>query len=717
MSSRVRTKRQMLQCEPLENRRMLATITVNSALDNFDVNAPATDSMVTLREAILAANQNVQVGDANTGTAGEDTIRFAPELAGQTILLDHGQLEISEDLRIDASGLADGITIDAQQQSRVIFFSQVTGTTDGDLTLSNLTIRGGQTAFGTSKSGGGIYFQSFRGSLDISESTITDNHSDGFKSHGGGIYFNSELGNLNISNSSISDNHTAGIESHGGGIFFSTRLGRAIVTECLIDRNYTQSNNSVGGGIAAIGENRPQSIGDLLNVSNSRITGNRTEGFGSDGGGIYAHDAIITGSIIAENSAGGGGTESDGGGLKAGMLSISDSAIFGNAARGNGGGIDADTVTLTNSTVSENRLSTDPILAGRGGGVHANQATILSATITRNSAGINGGGGVFTAGTVRNSIIAGNTITGGAEGFDVAGSLALWNSLIGDGGIAFQPSVTPNANGNIIGGGFLDAIDPRLGPLKDNGGPTPTHGLKVDSPALNLGQFGAPGDDDIPLFDQRGEGFTRVLGGRLDIGAFEGFVPPDGDFDEDGDWDCDDIDSLIGVIVIGTNNILFDMNADGAVDLLDRDAWLAAAGANNHTSGNPYYVGDANLDGFVDTRDFNVWNNHRFRTTNGWCEGDFDANGVADVSDFNLWNANKFQYSDGPMSLRANGFGKSPDGDSFIQIATIPPFVVSLNLNTADDHSHTNGSDSERLIDRVFASPTRLCLSPRLSCD
>lgn len=65
--------------------------------------------------------------------------------------------------------------------------------------------------------------------------------------------------------------------------------------------------------------------------------------------------------------------------------------------------------------------------------------------------------------------------------------------------------------------------DPKLGPLADLGGPTPTHALRFDSPALDAGSSG-----DLAK-DQRG--FTRPIdspaianvqgGDGSDIGAYE----------------------------------------------------------------------------------------------------------------------------------------------------------------------------------------------------
>jgi hypothetical protein len=55
-------------------------------------------------------------------------------------------------------------------------------------------------------------------------------------------------------------------------------------------------------------------------------------------------------------------------------------------------------------------------------------------------------------------------------------------------------------------------LDPKLGPLQDNGGPTWTHALLEGSAAIDAGD-----DSAAPTTDQRG--LSRV--GTSDIGAFE----------------------------------------------------------------------------------------------------------------------------------------------------------------------------------------------------
>ena len=57
-------------------------------------------------------------------------------------------------------------------------------------------------------------------------------------------------------------------------------------------------------------------------------------------------------------------------------------------------------------------------------------------------------------------------------------------------------------------------VQPLLGPLADNGGPTQTHALLAGSPAIDAGD-----DTAAPATDQRG--VARPQGARSDIGSVE----------------------------------------------------------------------------------------------------------------------------------------------------------------------------------------------------
>src|SRR5262249_35869728 len=69
-------------------------------------------------------------------------------------------------------------------------------------------------------------------------------------------------------------------------------------------------------------------------------------------------------------------------------------------------------------------------------------------------------------------------------------------------------------------GGTIRSTLPLVAPLADNGGPPPTMALLPDSPAINAGPNPVANFEGNQN-DQRGEGFPRVVGGVVDIGAFE----------------------------------------------------------------------------------------------------------------------------------------------------------------------------------------------------
>ncbi len=106
---------------------------------------------------------------------------------------------------------------------------------------------------------------------------------------------------------------------------------------------------------------------------------------------------------------------------------------------------------------------------------------------------------------------------------------------------------------------------------------------------------------------------------------------PNGDFDNNGLLDCEDL--LLLSLAVNAEDEDFDLNADGSVTGEDITFWI--------TEIKQTLPGDANLDFVVDTSDFNIWNSGKF-TSGFWCTGDFTGNFLVDASDFNVWNANKF---------------------------------------------------------------------------
>ncbi len=119
----------------------------------------------------------------------------------------------------------------------------------------------------------------------------------------------------------------------------------------------------------------------------------------------------------------------------------------------------------------------------------------------------------------------------------------------------------------------------------------------------------------------------------------------DGDFDNNGEYECADVDALVADIAAGNDTAAFDLTGDGVVDQTDLTAWLSEAGEAILGPGQAISPGDATLDGVVDVSDFGRWNSAKFTATAAWCNGDFNASGTVDVSDYTIWNSNKFRVN------------------------------------------------------------------------
>ncbi len=71
---------------------------------------------------------------------------------------------------------------------------------------------------------------------------------------------------------------------------------------------------------------------------------------------------------------------------------------------------------------------------------------------------------------------------------------------------------------------LVEATNPGLGVLANNGGPTQTIALMAGSPAIDAGSNALAVDPStsLPLTtDQRGGGYPRIVDGTVDIGAYE----------------------------------------------------------------------------------------------------------------------------------------------------------------------------------------------------
>jgi CSLREA domain-containing protein len=203
----------------------------------------------------------------------------------------------------------------------------------------------------------------------------------------------------------------------------------------------------------------------------------------------------------------------------------------GSSVSGLGGGIlNSGTLTVTNSTLAGNSASS-------GGGIHNGGALleVSNSTLSGNSAS-NSGGGILNSGgatlAVTNSTLSGNSANVGG-GIDNDGTATLRNAVVAN------STSGGNCSGTITDGGYniedgtscsfssaknsLPGVDPMLGPLAENGGPTPTHALLEGSPAIDKARsFGATTDQrGLPRPFDLGAITNATRGDGSDIGAYE----------------------------------------------------------------------------------------------------------------------------------------------------------------------------------------------------
>ncbi len=370
--------------------------------------------------------------------------------------------------------------------------------------------------------GGAIYNA---GTLTMGNCLIINSGSAGYSSEveGGGIYNRS---NLTATSCAILNCGA----TRGGGIY---NQGNSLLAGCLIEACDNDENEGDGGGIYNIAGSVTLSAcsisgcnagwwgGAIASWANLMMTNTViTDSSGLEGGGLYLGDGncLAYGCTISGNLE----FEYGGGGVKnLGQFTMVNSTVSGNNSAGfyGGGGIaNVNLLVMTNCTVSGNICSAP----GGGGGIlntvsnwsgptPAASTYLTDCTIASNSVsgsayagGVeNDGGTVFALGT----ILADNSTN------DFSGELASqgYNLIMNTNGCTLVGDLTGNHYG----------VDPLLGPLQNNGGPTLTHALLAGSPAIDAGSGHA-----APNFDQRG--VTRPQGMAEDMGAFEvvqGFHP------------------------------------------------------------------------------------------------------------------------------------------------------------------------------------------------
>ena len=402
----------------------------------------------------------------------------------------------------------------------------------------------------SSGNGGALYFRG-PGPVSINVATFTRGVAAG---SGGAVSIESGA-NLELHNSIFTDNLTG---YTGGALTFYSADDGAVIADSVFT-----GNSAFGGSGGAL----YVYAGGGVTLANLEVRSNACEGAGGgtflqagepttiDGVRMIDNVASDTGGGMYANINGGGTVldatfannrvaEGDGGGLwlvGGGPFTVQRSTFSGNVIHGadaQGGGLllsSGEQSHVENVTFSANQSEY------RGGGFYvAGSVTAYSTTFSDNAAAEGGAlyngsqlriSNTILAATISGDNCAGNQVESGNRNIDTDGSCAL------DG-----PS-------------DQEGVDPQLGPLADNGGPSPTHALTPGSPAIDNGNPAV-----CPSTDQRG--IARPADGngdgdaRCDIGAYEYFDQCPGDPNKVDPGAC------------GCGNPDADSNGNGVADCL-----------------------------------------------------------------------------------------------------------------------------------------------------
>jgi hypothetical protein len=299
------------------------TYVVSTALDPT---GPA--NSLSLREAITAAN----IADGNT-------IQFDPALAGSTITLTTGEIQINRAMNIVGPG-AGSLAISGAYASRIFYLSCANA--NQHVSISGLSLRNGSTA----AYGGAI--SSKRCYLDLSAANISASHAKG----GGGVSFN------------------------------NGRIVRTVVSGC---------DAQIGGGVLQLMAEAPLSIED------STISSNHASGFGGGVAILFTGSSVIKRSTINNNfvPSPGSGTGMGGGGIEVANagLKLYFSTVTNNSSFKAGGGISfGDSGSASAASVYRSTITSNSSYKTAGNGLYASAGgPTVTASIVADNFNIYGG--------------------------------------------------------------------------------------------------------------------------------------------------------------------------------------------------------------------------------------------------------------------------------------------------------------------------------------
>jgi len=452
------------------------------------------DGIVDPTHCLDGTPYNCTLRDAALAAVDGDTITFDPSITN--ITLTNGTITTqavkitgpgAANLTITTTGAAGdydifyiGGTGNAVISGLTITKNRVKSGNAGTFTLDGVTISGS-----TGRYGGALYALN-GGELDIKNSRFENNTST---REAGAVYIYSGQ-DATISDSAFVNNETAG----AGGAINGSYAKNLTIMDSEVTGN---SSGDRGGGIRFY-----SGPGNTVDISGSTFDSNVSAAYG--GAADFGDDlsVVVSNTTVSNNSANGGaGLNFDGNNIDA---TVNNSTIAGNTAANGAAGIyinSGSTLTVNQSTISANvAQGTTPNYGGGGISIGDNTSVV----------------------TMSGTIVSGNT-----SGVAGAGDIGLYSSTLSDtGSFTATNSIIGEVDSRITANGTnnVNATDPMLGTLANNGGPTKTMAPQPGSPAIDHGP-NPVATFTGNSFDQRGTPWVRVYGRASDIGAVE--VQPD----------------------------------------------------------------------------------------------------------------------------------------------------------------------------------------------
>jgi hypothetical protein len=309
--------------------------------------------------------------------------------------------------------------------------------------------------------------------------------------------------------------------SYQANLAISAPISDMTITGSGIGR--TVVNGGSSGSVLTVGPGASATVTDMTLTGGSAVNGG-----GVDNAGTLTLDRMNVGFNAA--SGYGGGIFND----STGTLELNDSTISLNQAGKNGGGVGAAGI---NTTLKRDVIVSNTALNGGGVGADfdssAQPTTLIGDTVVSNQATHAGGGVLLGQGqnTLSGDTINGNQAptAGGLGYYDLNGIIAVADTIVADnqptdcGGFGTGTATSgfdlfSDGSCPVNGAGDRVGVDPGLGPLQDNGGPTKTEAIAASSPAYDASSSCAG-------TDQRGVSKLQRGATNCDIGAYQVAAP------------------------------------------------------------------------------------------------------------------------------------------------------------------------------------------------